>query len=84
MSEIKFDAGTAEQMISEMNAYCIGIQKETRDVLSIMTLKETWNDRQAKAFEANISSIAKDLNLALRHEGDYLRIYNQRVQELRG
>ncbi len=84
MSEIRFDAGAAERMISEMNAYCTGVQKETRDVLSILNSSDTWNDRQTKAFQANMSEIAKDLNQALRHEADYMRTYHQRVQELRG
>ena len=84
MSEIKFDAGAAERMISEMNIYCTGVQKETRDILSILKSEDTWDDRQTKAFQANMSEIAKDLNQALRHEGDYMRTYYSRVQELRG
>ncbi len=84
MSEIRFDAGAAERMISEMNTYCTGVQKETRDILSILNSADTWNDRQTKAFHANMSEIAKDLNQALRHEGDYMRAYHRRVQELRG
>ena len=37
-----------------------------------------------QAFQANITDIAKDLNQALILEGDYMRTYYQRVQELRG
>lgn len=84
MSEIRFDAGAAERLISEMNEYCTGVQKETRDILSILNSADTWNDRQAKAFQINMSEIGKDLNQALRHEGDYMKLYYQRVQELRG
>ena len=84
MSEIRFDSGAAERLLAEMNTYCSGVQKETRDILSILESAEAWDDRQTKAFETNMSDIAKDLNQTLRYEGDYMRTYHQRVQELRG
>ena len=84
MSEIRFDSGAAEQLLTEMNIYCSGIQKETRDVLEILKTADVWNDRQKKAFGVNMSEIAKDLNQTLKLESEYMKTFFQRVQELRG
>lgn len=84
MSEIKFDSNSAERLLSEMNTYCIGIQKETRDILGTLKSTDSWNDRQTKAFQTNMSEIAKSLNQTLQYEGEYMRTFQQRVQELRG
>ncbi len=82
--DIKFDASAAEQLLVQMDTYCRGIQKETKDLLAMMKDSGQWNDNQEKAFRSNITEIAKDLNQALRLEGEYMRTYHQRVQELRG
>lgn len=82
--DIKFDAPAAERLLQQMDTYCTGIQKETKDLLAILKNYGQWNDNQMKAFQANITDIAKDLNQALILEGDYMRTYYQRVQELRG
>ena len=82
--DIKFDAPAAERLLQNMDKYCSGIQKETKDLLAIMKSSGLWNDNQMKAFQANITEIAKDLNQALILEGEYMRTYYQRVQELRG
>lgn len=84
MSEILFDSGAAERLLTEMNVYCTGVQKETREILSMLKSADLWNDRQTKAFGINMSEIAKDLNQTLRLEGDYMRTFHERVQELRG
>ena len=82
--DIKFDAAAAEQLIKQMDKYCRGVQKETRDLLDIMKTSSGWNDNQKKAFESNINELAGDLNQALRMEADYMKTYDQRVRELRG
>ena len=82
--DIKFDAAAAEQLIKQMDKYCRGVQKETRDLRDIMKTSGGWNDNQKKAFESNINELAGDLNQALRMEADYMKTYDQRVRELRG
>ena len=82
--DIKFDAQAAEVLLRQMDIYCSGIQKETKELLAILKNSGQWNDNQMKAFQTNITEIAKDLNQALILEGDYMRTYYQRVQELRG
>lgn len=82
--DIKFDAQAAEQLLQQMDIYCSGIQKETKELLAILKNSGQWNDNQMKAFQTNITEIAKDLNQALILEGDYMRTFYQRVQELRG
>ena len=67
-----------------MDKYCSGIQKETRDLLAILKTPGQWNDNQKVAFQANITDLAKELNQDLVLEGEYMRTYYQRVQELRG
>ena len=82
--DIKFDAAAAERLLQQMDKYCTGIQKEAKDLLAILKNAGQWNDNQMKAFQANITDIAKDLNQALSLEGDYMRTYYQRLRELRG
>ncbi len=82
--DIIFDAIAAEQLIKQMDKYCRGVQKETRDLLDIMKTSGGWNDNQKKAFESNINELAGDLNQTLRMEADYMKTYDQRVRELRG
>lgn len=82
--DIKFDVTAAEQLIKQMDKYCRGVQKETRDLLDIMNTSGGWDDNQKKAFESNINELAGDLNQALRMEADYMKTYDQRVRELRG
>ncbi len=82
--DIKFNAQEAERLLQQMDIYCSGIQKETKDLLAILKNSGQWDDNQMKAFQVNVTEIAKDLNQALILEGDYMRTYYQRVQELRG
>ena len=82
--DIKFDAQAAEELISQMDAYCSGIVKETRDLLGIMKEGNGWKDRQKSAFQNNVDALAQDLNKALSLESEYMRTFHQRVTELRG
>ena len=82
--DIRFDADAAEQLLSQMDRYCRGVQEETRDLLDIMRSSDGWDDNQKKAFETNITELANDLNHALMMEADYMRAFDQRIRELRG
>lgn len=82
--DIKFNASAAEQLITQMDFYCSGIVRETRDLLNIVEDTKLWSDNQKQAFQNNIKALAQDLNKALSLESDYMRTFKQRVNELRG
>lgn len=82
--DVRFNADAAERLLQQMDLYCSGIQKETKELLATLKSSSDWNDNQMKAFHANITELAKDLNKALMLEGEYMRTYYQRVKELRG
>ncbi len=82
--DVKFDAVVAEKLIRQMDKYCMGIQKEAKDLLAVMKSPGDWQDNQMRAFQTNIYEIAKDLNQALALESEYMRTFHQRVMELRG
>ncbi len=82
--DVRFDAGAAEELIHQMDKYCSGIQKETKELLAVMKNPGDWQDNQTRAFQTNINALAKDLNQALALESKYMRTYHQRVMELRG
>ena len=82
--DVRFNADAAERLLQQMDLYCSGIQKETKELLATLKSSSDWDDNQMKAFHANITELAKDLNKALTLEGEYMRTYYQRVKELRG
>lgn len=82
--DIRFDVGAAERLIQQMDKYCSGIQKETRELLTVLKNPGEWQDNQMRAFETNINELAKDLNQALSLESEFMRTYYQRVAALRG
>ena len=82
--DIRFDASAAEQLLQQMDQYCTGIKQEAISLLEILKDSEQWNDNQKKVFQTNITDMANELNQALSFEGEYMRTYYQRVQELRG
>ena len=82
--DVRFNADAAERLLQQMDLYCSGIQKETKELLATLKSSSDWDDNQMKAFHANIIELAKDLNKALTLEGEYMRTYYQRVKELRG
>lgn len=81
--DILFNAEAAGQLLIQMDKYCAGIQKETQDLLVILKDHGKWNDDQTRAFQANMMEMAKDLDKMLAIEGDYMRTYYERIQELR-
>lgn len=82
--DVKFDANAANQLINQMNTYCVGIMQETRGLMEIMNNTPEWNDNQTKAFKNNLVELTKDLKTALSLESDYMKTFKQRVNELRG
>ena len=82
--DVKFDANAAERLLWQMDKYCSGIQRETRELKSVLKNSGEWQDNQMRAFQTNIDELAKDLNQALTLESEYMRTYYQRVMELRG
>lgn len=81
--DVRFDAGAAEKLLQQMDRYCSGIQKETKELLSVLKNPGEWQDNQMRAFQANINELVADLNRALSLESEYMRTYHQRVMELR-
>lgn len=82
--DVRFDANAAEQLLRQMNKYCSGVQREAKELLSLIDVSGQWNDNQRKAFQANIRELAKDLNETLSLEADYMETFYKRVKELRG
>lgn len=82
--DIEFDAAAAERLILQMDKYCTGVQKETRELRAVLKDPNRWQDNQGQAFRANITEITKELNQALKLESEYIRTFYQRVMELRG
>lgn len=82
--DVNFNIDSAMKLLSEMNKYCSGIQKETQELISILKNTDNWNDNQKITLQSNIYNIAKDLNNALRLESEYMRIFSERINELRG
>lgn len=82
--DVVFDARAAEELIRKMEIYCLGIVKETKDLLAIMNEGAGWKDRQRTAFQNNVDALAHDLEKALMLESEYMRTFRQRVDELRG
>lgn len=82
--DIKFDAIAAERLIRQMDKHCTNIKKEKGDLLSVLENSRGWQDNQMRAFQTNITEIAKDLKQVLALESEYMRIFCQRVMELRG
>lgn len=82
--DILFDKLVAVQLMSKINGCCNSMVKDTRELMTLLKQADTWNDYQKQAFESNVIEIAKDLNQALKQEDEYIKTYNQRVQELGG
>ncbi len=84
MMDIRFNADAAERLLQQMDRYCTGMQKEARELMTSLKSTKGWDDNQLKAFQANITELANDLNQALMLESEYMQTYYQRVNELRG
>lgn len=81
--EVRFDANTAEYLISQMDSYCLSLQKDAVDLLDILEFSGRWEDPQMKTFYQNIIEISKDLEQALKLESEYMNVFIERVRELR-
>lgn len=81
---VKFDAAAAESLIGQMDGFCSAIQREAVDILDILELSGEWDDPQLRRFHETIQEINKDLMTALRLQDSYMRLFAERVEELRG
>ena len=81
---IKFNAAAAERLIQQMETYCQSMSKDGSDILDILDAVGEWNDVQMQAFATNITEISKGLVSALNNYSEYMELYQQRVEELRG
>ena len=82
--EVKFNIEAAERLIQSIEIYCVNMQKEAVELLDILELSGLWSDQQAHVFHENIQSVSADLCKALAKENEYLQIYRDRVNDLRG
>ena len=82
--DVKFNITAANELLSQMNFYCSGIVRETSELLKLMGTSESWNDNQHRAFDNNIKELAQDLNCALALNSEYMRTFQQRINELKG
>ena len=82
--DVIFDVHAAEELIQQMKTYCSGIVKETKDLMTVMNKGDGWKDRQRKAFQNNVDALAHELDQALMLESEYIRTFQERVNELRG
>lgn len=80
---VKFDAAAAETLIKEMDSYCLSMQKEAIEIFDILEFSGEWNDGQRGMFQENVTTISKDLSEAMRLESEYMRVFEERVAELR-
>lgn len=82
--DVRFDSKAAMELIKQMDKYCSSIISDTKEITRIVSSSSGWDDNQRDAFEANLNSLKSDLNIALKMEIDYMKTYEQRVNELRG
>ena len=80
---VKFDAAAAERLIEQMDGFCSAIQREAVDILDILELSGEWDDSQFRRFHGNIKEIYNDLIKALQQQGSYMKLFAERVEELR-
>ncbi len=82
--DIKYDAAVAERMVSDMSSYCSVIQEEALSLMQITSNPSKWNDVQYKTFCEKINLLVADLDQALRCQSDYINVYIEKINELRG
>ena len=83
--EVRFDSEAAEKLLAQMDRYCKGVRKESKELNSIINNNNGgWDDNQRKAFCSNIEVIMKGLDVVNRQEEEYMEIFRQKVNELKG
>lgn len=80
--DVRFDVDAAERLLDEMDSYCSVIEREAKTLI-YTDPQNYWDDYQTKAFQANLLEIANDLNDILKLEGEYMRTYYERIQDLK-
>lgn len=82
--DVKFNAETAMSLIKEMDRYCRDISRDTSELINVLNFSGEWNDDQMKQFYESIMGIGNDLNKALSLQSEYMNVFLERVNELRG
>ncbi len=77
------DITLAEKLVSNMDSCCREIQKETKELLMLLNDMTDWKDNQAVIFKKYCTEIVKDLSVILKMEGNYLKMYDNKIKELR-
>ena len=81
--DVKFDSMAAQQLLMNMDRFCREIQGDTKALLHTVDDAYNWKDPQNMAFQRNIYDVARDLEIALKVESEYMRTYASKVKELR-
>lgn len=83
--EIKFDTKAAEELIRNMNSYCVDIVQQRKKLIEIMNnVNSSWDDYQSKAFDNHMRDIIEELNECLNNESEFMKIYQEKIIQLRG
>ena len=82
--DILFDNTEAEKLVMQMDKYCTGVSKESRELKNIINEKAEWNDNQRRAFRSNIEVIMKELNVIIKQQDEYMGIFKQKIKDLQG
>ena len=81
---IKFTSEDANRLIRDMDSFCVTLQKETIELYSLRNCVPGWEDAQKEVFIETLDMIVKDVDSALKAQSQYIQIYVQKVNELRG
>ena len=82
--DVKFNADAAEKLIDSMDQYCLKIHAAAVDSLDILNYSDKWCDSRKDIFQRNINEVCEDLQKALILESEYMKIFIEKVNELRG
>ena len=82
--DVKFNADAAEKLIESMDRYCLEISGAAAESLELLNYSDGWRDSRKESFSIKIDEMYQGLQQALYLESEYMKIYIERVKELRG
>ena len=82
--DIRFDSDSAISLLKSMSEYCIAIQREAKETISLAQAAGFWNDSKHERFRDYIETISMDLEGILKRQSEYMNLYKDRIEELRG
>jgi len=82
--EIRFDANVAEILIKQMDEYCVIMNQETVNLLETLNLSGQWDDSQKAVFNDDVIVISKGLSKAMQMQTEYMKVFQERIRELKG